>query len=155
MHTSGLPWLSFSRGQMGDKGLNGLKIKLDSSNSYRWAIKMLEALLYYLPVFAGFFWMIVSHRLLSMLLFPICLVVHRPRCGWRRRMIGLIVWGLFFASSIAPFDITFMNYPGPPRFVRYIAGYPSLEGTFLLMQDEAVWGGCMMHGNEPQWVLVW
>ena len=132
-----------------------LKTKLDSNAGYRWAIKVLDVLTYYVPMFAGVICLFPSHRMLSTLIFPLCVFIHWPRFGWRRRILSLVFWGLFFATLITPFDITFINYPGPPRFVRYLVGYPSLDGTLLLMQHEAVWGGCVRHFNEPEWVLVW
>ncbi len=120
----------------------------------RWKLAIGVLFSYLLPL-SGILWLLVTQLLLSSLLFLIILAIHRPRLSWRRGFLCLLLWGLFFASSIAPFDITFINYPGPPRFVRLIAGRPTLQGYLLLMQHEAVLTGCMRHGNEPKWVWIW
>ncbi len=136
-------------------GLKLLNRDLGLRADYGQAQKALQTLLFYLPLLAGLIWLIVTQRLLSSLLFLIILMVHRPRVGWRKGTLALVLWGLFFASSMAPFDLTFISYPGPPRFVRLIAGLPTPQGYLLLRQHQAVWAGCMRHGNEPKWVLVW
>ena len=115
----------------------------------------LKTLLYYLLLIAGLLWLGITQRLLSSLIFLVILVVHRPRIGWRRGIASVVLWGIFYASSVAPFDITFINYPGPPRFVRLLVGLPTAEGYLLLEQHQAVWAGCVMHRNQPKWVLVW
>jgi hypothetical protein len=140
---------------MRSDGLHLLNRDLPPRPGYGRVKQALQPLLSHLPLLAGLVWLMATHRLLSSLLFLIVLVVHRPRFGWRRGILSLALWGLFYASSVAPFDITFINYPGPPRFVRLIAGLPSPQGYLLLMQHEAVWAGCMRRGNEPKWVWVW
>ena len=127
----------------------------DPNAGYGCGKQSLQTLLYYPLLVAGFVWLIATQRLLSSLLFLIILFIHRPRFGWRRGLLSLVLWGMFFASSVVPFDLTFINYPGPPRFVRLIVGLPSPEGYLLLMQHEAVLAGCMRQGNEPKWVWVW
>lgn len=140
---------------MRGNGLQLLHRDPDPRPGFGRAQQALQPLLSYLLLLAGLFWLIATHRLLSSLLFLIILVVHRPRFGWRRGILSLVLWGLFSASSVAPFDITFINYPGPPRFVRLIVGLPSPQGALLLMQHEGVWAGCMRRCNEAKWVWVW
>lgn len=66
----------------------------------------------------------------------------------------LMRW-LFVAFLIAvflPIDVTLQNHPGPPRFVPYLMG---LRDPTAAEKDEAMFGGCMVRGTEPRWVLVW
>jgi len=127
----------------------------DPKTGYGRGKQALQTLFSYLLPLVGLVWLTATPRLLSLLLLPIILVIHRPRFGWRRGVLMLVLWGLFYASSVVPFDITFINYPGPPRFVRLIVGLPSPEGYLLVMQHEAVLAGCIRRGNEPKWVWVW
>jgi hypothetical protein len=62
---------------------------------------------------------------------------------------------LFFATSLAPFDVSFAALPEPPRFVRFLSGYPLPESQLLILQGEAKWGGCLRNGDEPARVWVW
>ena len=69
----------------------------------------------------------------------------------------LLRW-VFVALLIAaflPVDISFQNYPGPPRFVPLIMGMPGPEDFVQRERGEVRLGGCIMRGNEPKWVLVW
>ena len=72
-----------------------------------------------------------------------------------RGKIIVIGWLIFVAVTFQPFDITFRNVPGPPRFVPYVMGLPSEEGKLKESQGDIVLGGCIVSGFEPKWVLVW
>lgn len=124
-------------------------------NMRRYLLSCLEPFCRLLVFIIGWIGLIHARRLLSSILvwIPVFLYLYP---GTRRKLVlWTFAWALFFASSIAPFDITFINYPGPPRFVKVITGLPSCEGYGLLLRYEAVWRGCIRHGNEPEWVWVW
>jgi predicted signal transduction protein with EAL and GGDEF domain len=61
----------------------------------------------------------------------------------------------FLVAAFLPIDITFLNYPGPPRFVPLIVGLPNQEDFAREERGEVVLLGCIMRPNEPRWVLVW
>ena len=61
----------------------------------------------------------------------------------------------FLITAFLPVDISFQNYPGPPRFVPLIMGMPNPEEFVRQERGEVILGGCIMRGNEPKWVLVW
>ena len=62
---------------------------------------------------------------------------------------------LFPLARQAPFDVTDLNYEGPPRLVPLVMGEPSWEDSLRRARGEVVLGGCVVYGNEPKWVLVW
>jgi hypothetical protein len=125
------------------------------NSRYPRSLSVLKFILNFLMPLAGFLWLALSMRLLSALLIWVPLLLHRHLIERQKVILLICLWALYFASSVAPFDISFINYPGPPRFVRLITGLPSAEGQVLLLNHEAMWGGCLIHRNEPKWVWVW
>lgn len=65
------------------------------------------------------------------------------------------VFVAFLITAFLPVDISFLNYPGPPRFVQLIMGMPGPEDFVQRERGEVMLGGCIMRGNAPKWVLVW
>ena len=65
------------------------------------------------------------------------------------------VFVAFLIAAFLPVDISFQNYPGPPRFVPLIMGTPHEDDVVLESRGEVVLGGCFVAGNEPRWVWVW
>jgi len=65
------------------------------------------------------------------------------------------VFVAFLIAAFLPVDISFQNYPGPPRFVRLVMGLPGPELARRGQRGEVMLGGCMVRGTEPRWVLVW
>ncbi len=72
-----------------------------------------------------------------------------PKYLW----IGALV--LSVTLSLMPFDISTQDFPGPPRFVPLVMGYPSEEGEEKSKQGEFMLGGDIVWGNEPKWMWVW
>lgn len=99
--------------------------------------------------------LIYSQRLLSLLL--LALVVVSFFCFLRSGKTSLmrLAWVVFVISTFLPVDISFRNYPGPPRFVPLVMGYPTNETVERARRGEVMLGGCMVRGNEPEWVWVW
>ena len=58
----------------------------------------------------------------------------------------------FLVLTFVPVDISFKNYPGPPRFVPLVMG---LTDGAAFQRGEVMLGGCMVRGTEPKWVFVW
>lgn len=61
----------------------------------------------------------------------------------------------FLVAVFLPIDVTFTNYPGPPRFVPLIMGSPRDEHIAREERGEVFLGGCINRKNAPRWVLVW
>jgi hypothetical protein len=66
-----------------------------------------------------------------------------------------LVFVAFLIAAFLPVDISFQNYPGPPRFVRLVMGLPGPELARREQRGEVMLGGCIVRGTEPRWVLVW
>jgi hypothetical protein len=135
------------------RDLAKLYSKMASSNSGY--LSFVRHLLFVIIPLAGILWFMHTERVLSALLIWIPLLCHHFLFYRGKIVLLMCAWVLFFASTVAPFDVTFVNLPGPPRFVRLLAGFPSHEGYLLLQSHEAIWNGCLIHGNEPDWVWVW
>jgi len=65
------------------------------------------------------------------------------------------VFVAFLITAFVPVDISFQNYPGPPRFVPLIMGLPNEQDFRQLQKGDVMLGGFIVSGNEPGWVLVW
>ena len=61
----------------------------------------------------------------------------------------------FLIASTLPIDISLRNYPGPPRFVPLIMGAPREDDIAREQRGEVMLGGCILRGNEPDWIWVW
>jgi len=61
----------------------------------------------------------------------------------------------FLIASTSPIDISLQNYPGPPRFVPLIMGAPKEDEVTREERGEVMLGGCILRGNEPDWIWVW
>ncbi len=66
-----------------------------------------------------------------------------------------LVFVAFLITAFLPVDISFQNYPGPPRFVPLVMGLPGQELARRGQKGEVMLGGCIVRGNEPRWVWVW
>jgi hypothetical protein len=99
-------------------------------------------------------WGAFSGRLLSSFILLITLGFlfsyrrHR-RVSW---IVGLYL--LYMVSTVIPYDVSFQNYPGPPRFVPLVMG-PGTEARLMALTGQAMLGGCRRSGFEPKWVWVW
>lgn len=90
-----------------------------------------------------------------LLFFPLCwayFLFRRSREGFARL---LIIWIFFILSVFSPIDISFKNYPGPPRMVTLVMGLPMGETLERAERGEIMLGGCVVTGHEPKHVLVW
>jgi hypothetical protein len=100
-------------------------------------------------------WFLIAYRLLALpfLITVIVLYCLRPnRCATSVVVPALL---LFVGLTFSPVDITFENYPGPPRLVPLVMGYPTKETAERAMRGECKLGGCIVSGQEPKWVWVW
>jgi hypothetical protein len=96
-----------------------------------------------------------SFRWTGILLFVALLVMYvnflrRSNTKWMRLIFVALLVAVFL-----PIDVTLTNYPGPPRFVPLVLGAPNDRDIARERRGEVVLGGCIMHGNDPKWVLVW
>ena len=66
-----------------------------------------------------------------------------------------LIFVAFLIAAFLPVDVTFTNYPGPPRFVPLIVGAPHDEDVAREERGEVFLNGCIVRGNPPRWVLVW
>lgn len=75
---------------------------------------------------------------------------------WHRSVVLVAVTVMLFPRARrAPFDVTDLNYPRPPRLVPLVMGGTTWENSVRSSRGEIVLGGCGIAGNEPKWVLVW
>ncbi|MBX7132352.1 MAG: hypothetical protein K1X67_06710 [Fimbriimonadaceae bacterium] len=72
-----------------------------------------------------------------------------------RTFLVLMMSFLWLGTLLAPIDITFKNVPGPPRWVPYVIGLPTMETVQEAKRGDACLGGCTIGINDPKWVLVW
>ena len=102
--------------------------------------------------------LLVGFRLAGAIIWGVAILlslIRRSTIGWCRSAVLAALWALFFFITLSPYDISFVNYPGPPRFVRYISGLPTMEGFLSVQSHQAMLGGCLRRRNEPKWVWVW
>jgi len=106
--------------------------------------------------FLSALWGLVTFRALGGLLLVallcsyVCFLLH-GRVFWMRLM-----WVAFIISTLLPVDISFRNYPGPPRLIPYFSGTPTAEALGKVKRGEMMWSGSCGGGDlEPEYVLVW
>ena len=112
-------------------------------------------LLIFLVLYFCSLWLFVRPRLLStLILFTVFLLyfLKPQRC---RTVWVIVTWLVFIGSTFLPVDISFQNYPWPPRFVPLVMGYPTMETGLKAKNGEVGLGGCVVTGFEPKWILVW
>jgi len=103
-----------------------------------------------------------SPRLLCMGVFALhILLAIFVRSQWRTRWLnGTTI--AFLVLLLLPFDIEIGGFHGShygvarsgPRFVRLVMGKPRIQRC-IEKYGEFIAGGCMVMGNEPEWLFVW
>lgn len=113
--------------------------------------------LYFFPVLfvCSILWSSVTLRLLSTLIFFTVLLLYFLKPQRCRTVWAIVAWLVFVGSTFLPVDISFQNYPGPPRFVPLVMGLPTMETVLRATNGEVVLGGYVVTGFEPEWVWVW
>lgn len=83
-------------------------------------------------------------------------------CAYVRRFNGDSVWPIrklwiafWIVLLFVRIDISVINWPGPPRIVRYVIGLPSRQLVQKAQRGEVVLHGCVATGLEPFWIWVW
>ncbi len=106
-------------------------------------------------VFLSLLWLAITGRLLGLVFLLPAVALHwtLPRHGRRRLVCGL--WLAFALSPFCPVGMTFIDHPGPPRFVPLVMGFPDHDLIVASRRGEVVLGGCIVRGFEPKWVWVW
>lgn len=69
---------------------------------------------------------------------------------------------LFLVLLLMPIDVEVGGFHGPhfgvikkgPRLVRLVKGMPMIDRC-IKRYGEFIAGGCVVFGNEPEWLLVW
>ena len=106
-------------------------------------------------LFTSSLWLGIIHRLLGLCLLIVFLILYLT-VYWHRKIILLpMIWLLLITSTFLPVDLSFNNYPGPPRFVPLYMGLPTMEAIEEAKRGECMLGGCVVSGFEPKWVWVW
>jgi hypothetical protein len=100
-------------------------------------------------------WFLAAFRLLAVPAYitVVLLYLLKPRrcqTAWAG-----VAWLALIGITLLPIDLSFQNYPGPPRFVRLVMGRPTEETVERAKLGEFMLGGCVVSGYEPQWVWVW
>ena len=91
-----------------------------------------------------------ASTLLLVLILSYIHFLFTARTKWMR-----LILVAFLVACFLPIDVTFRNYPGPPRFVPLIMGSPRDEDIAKEKRGDAFLGGCILRANAPRWVLVW
>jgi hypothetical protein len=125
-------------------------VSIINARQFRWGIcpAVLVGSAFLLPITLG------SYRLLPAIVFPIVVVLWLTLMLHNRLWLVIACWILFLLVCVLPFDISFRNVPGPPRFV------PLQMGLVTGLNEEAargdvILGSCTETGLEPKWILVW
>jgi hypothetical protein len=101
------------------------------------------------------FWYLMSFRILSVPLFFSIFAFYFFRSLNGKRHFQFLIWLLFLGSTFLPFDISFKNIPGPPRFVPMVMGTLTVDGYKQADAGVFLAGGCVASGYEPDYVWVW
>ena len=100
-------------------------------------------------------WAALAGRLLTWIALGLFCILIATFPILRRFHLYYITVILLVLLPLLPFDISFRNMPGPPRFVRYVMGLPAKETRERAERGEIILGGCMVGGFEPRWIWVW
>lgn len=98
---------------------------------------------------------IYSHKMLSSLALLAVAILYFHFLWIQKTTWLKVAWIIFVVSAFLPIDISFKNYPGPPRFVPLVMGLPDEREIERAERGEIMLGGCILNGNEPKWVWVW
>ncbi len=120
--------------------------------------RLLRILLGILLLLVSWMWTIIAVRHLAFVVWAfasISLLIGPLR---RRRVYLFSVWLLFVTLMLLPFDVTSLNVPGPPKFVRCCPGTPYYDLEEAKRWQDA--GRCILcsdlrSGFEATWYLVW
>ncbi|UCC22761.1 MAG: hypothetical protein JSW23_01440 [Planctomycetota bacterium] len=96
-----------------------------------------------------------SFRVVAIMILIVFFGVGLKKLKHRKNLFAYLCLFVYTLSSLQPFDISFINVPGPPKIVRYGKGYPAPETIEEARRGEVVLGGCVVTGNHPRWLLVW
>lgn len=97
---------------------------------------------------------LVEVRLIAVPALLIAIVIHCT-LGLRLRSIRatVISWCALFFLSFSPADLTFIQYPGPPRLVKVISGLPSRRLLLEAPSRNQFFGD--EGGKLAPWLWIW
>ena len=100
-------------------------------------------------------WLMLGFRITGvvMLTLVILLLPTANRSSRPRALIG--AWAAFVIAMTSPLDISLRQVPGSVRVVPYVMGLPNRALRERAARGDVVLGGCVVHGLEPKWVVVW
>jgi hypothetical protein len=100
-------------------------------------------------------WLLFGFRLIGLLAFAVLFFVYlSSQTVGRAKRLGW-AWAVFVLCMVSPLDISLRNVAGGPRIVPYVMGLPSPLGRAEEARGKVVFGGCVVSGLEPRWVIVW
>jgi len=108
-----------------------------------------------LGLVASLLWLLISFRVLAlpfvtaMIVLMVAFLLKGGRPWW------LLGWLLAVVLCSVPIDVSFSNFPGPPRFVPLVMGLPTAKASQEAEEGKVMLGGCIVSGHEPRWVWVW
>jgi hypothetical protein len=115
----------------------------------------IRAGVWFLVIPAVLTWCAIFFRWTALISAALLLLVATFSRPERRRLIFGVSAIVFVGLSLAPIDLRFRATPGPPRIVRYIHGLPTEHAREMARRGDAVLGGCIVSGYEPDWLIVW
>src|SRR4051794_33573886 len=67
----------------------------------------------------------------------------------------LLALAAFLFCSLLPVDVSFATRRGLPKLLPVCYGKPGKVVLDRAHRGEVVLGGCVIHGYDPLWVVVW
>lgn len=124
-------------------------VRPDRPHAWRWAALPLSTWCYVAVL-------LVAYRAWGPLLGIAAVSSHVLYATGRiRTPVVAVAWLLAAALCLLPWDVSFQNYPGTPRFIPLEMGLPGRDAMAAANRGEVMLGGCVTTGLEPQSVLVW
>ena len=96
-----------------------------------------------------------SPRLLSLpFYFSMCILGCLWAFNGRWKPVAL-AWTLFVGTTFIPVDIRPSHWIGRPKVLPVLMGLPSPRAKEAVDRGEVWLGGCVVHWNDPRWVIIW
>ncbi len=67
----------------------------------------------------------------------------------------LLTLAMYIGTTLNPIDIRPTHWFGRPRMVPVVMGLPRKEAFEAAKRGEVWLGGCIVHGKDPKWMIIW
>ncbi|RYG27485.1 hypothetical protein EON81_30070 [bacterium] len=102
------------------------------------------------------FYVALSDRTLLFIAWAIALTVPMRTTLFKARVL-VPLWALMSIAAIIPWDISFTDLDGPPRFEKWTQGMTNPKHAQAVRQGKALRGSgsCVYNPFAPSWVWAW